>query len=157
MPLAVDLEASFTAGGFDLQARVTGLDSLLSAVSPVPVSFDVSSTSSITDLLSQVDTGAIAGLVGPVVGQLTQIVPGVPDVEPLLGRLHTVLSTFELATSGQLAGLLRRLDGEGLPVSAGAVRRRLHLLHLRPHPERGPGSSGAAAAQAEARAADIHG
>lgn len=115
MTLAVNLSASFTSGGFDLQGTVGGLGSVMAAASPVPVSFDVSSTSSITDLLAHADTGAIASLIGPLVEHISDVVPGFPDIGPLFGPLHSALSVFELATSGDLEALRQRVDDAGLP------------------------------------------
>ncbi len=117
MALSASLEASFTAGGFDLGAAIAGLGTLLTDVQLPGLDIDVSVSLDV----GGVGTGGVTEALASITGGLDGIVAGLPDVGALLGPLQLAMRVPELIAEFDLDALIAAItaavvpSGRGLP------------------------------------------
>jgi hypothetical protein len=93
MGLSANLEASFGADGFDLDASFSGIAELFTGVDLPALSLDTSGTVDLGD----VSLESVLGAVGDVSGVIGGALDGFPDVTRLLGPLQSGLAVLDLA------------------------------------------------------------
>jgi hypothetical protein len=115
VPLSANLEASFGADGFSLDASFDGLSEIFGAVGLPSLSLDASGTPDLGDFSLEGVAGALGDLDGVIGGALD----GFPDVTGLLGPLDASLSTLRLIGDTDFAGLSTQLETAFVPEGAG--------------------------------------
>jgi hypothetical protein len=115
MPLAVDLEARFGAGGFDLVVGIKGLGGLIGGVTVPTLSLHAPETVDL-DALS---TDRVLGTVGDLEGIVGGALDGFPDLAGLLGPLDGALAALDLVGRTDVNELLAELEAALRPPEAG--------------------------------------
>src|SRR3954447_13544821 len=115
MALSANLEASFGADGFDLEASFSGLAGIFGGVDLPSLSLDASGSPDVSGFSLDGVSGALGDLDGVIGGALD----GFPDVTDLLGPLRSGLAALELVGNADLAGLATQIETGLVPQSAG--------------------------------------
>jgi len=115
--LSADLEAGFTADGFDLAAAFGDLGDVLGAVGLPSLDIDISVSLAVDGL----GTDRIAGALASLTGGLDTIVGGLPDLESLLGPLQAAIRLPELVAELDVTTLLADLSAAIAPAGPGLV------------------------------------
>jgi hypothetical protein len=113
--LSADLDASFTAGGFDLGAAFGDLAGIFGSVGLPTLDLDVSVSVSVDGL----GTGGVASALGSAFGGLDQLTGGLPDVTSLLGPLEAALRLPELVAAFDFDALRADLEAAVAPSGPG--------------------------------------
>jgi len=106
MALTAELEASFTADGFDLASAFADLGALFGDVDLPGLDIDISVSVGVDGL----GTGGISGSLGGVIGGLDSIVAGLPDLDAVLGPLQLAVRLPELLAELDLDALIAELS-----------------------------------------------
>jgi hypothetical protein len=117
MPVSADLEASFTAGGFDLTTAFSDLAALFTDVDLPGLDLDVS----VSLTVEGVGTDAITEVLDTVTGGLGNITAGLPDVDTLLGPLRSAMRVPELIAGFDLDRLIADIPAAIRPEGPGLV------------------------------------
>lgn len=115
MALSADLEASFTADGFDLSASISSLGDIFGDVALPELSLDDTPALDLGAFAS----GDVLAAAGDLEGIIGGALDGFPDVTSLLQPLEAALSAIELVGQADVDALVAELEAALLPQHPG--------------------------------------